>query len=121
MKFKVRMYSEIEIECRGYQTEKEDCQDNPSLCWSARHPCLVKDQFGYYPCILLKEGAPRVLWCLGGPRHSFYLRFRLFAIQENTPNLKDCRLPMANSRFFNSIGDKTQLKMITLSHTILPC
>jgi hypothetical protein len=50
----------------------------------------------------------------------FYLRFRLFAIQSNIPNLTIRGLSLAYSRFFNSIGHKNQLTVLILSCTVFP-
>ena len=41
---------------------------------------------------------------------SFYLRFRLFAVQERRPNLIIRGLSLAYSRFLAAIGHKNQLK-----------
>ncbi len=58
----------------------------------------------------------------GGPRNSrsFYMRFRLFASLESSPNLIIHGLSLAYSQFFYSIGYNNQLKMILFSHTVLP-
>ena len=58
----------------------------------------------------------------GGPHYlrSFYVGFRLFAIQENVPNLMICGLSLAYLRVFDRIGHETQLKVVFYRYTVLP-
>jgi len=53
----------------------------------------------------------------GGPRNSrtFYLRIRIFKVQECVPNLKIHSLYLAYSWIFDGIGHKTGQKLVFLT------